>query len=44
MVNVDPILEYKFKDESLIRLALTHRSSSGSTMRDLNSWVIAYFP
>ena len=30
MVNVDPIFRYKFKDESLIRLALTHRSSSGS--------------
>ncbi|OUU76022.1 MAG: ribonuclease III [Methylococcaceae bacterium TMED69] len=29
MINVDPIFQHKFRDESLIRLALTHRSSSG---------------
>lgn len=29
MINVDPIFRYKFRNESLIRLALTHRSSSG---------------
>ncbi len=29
MSNVDPIFRHKFKDKTLIRLALTHRSSSG---------------
>ena len=28
MSTVDPIFQHKFKDESLIKLALTHRSSS----------------
>ena len=29
MYDVDPIFHYKFKDKSLIKLALTHRSASG---------------